>query len=162
MNKIECQKCYGEGIKGNPYDLCEECLDVFNQDFELQVLWESKIYLAKIKRNKMVKELAEMMLEKRMDFLPIEESIQLIKEGITIKTQLNYIAMYEEIEDGYDCEIDDLLERMEEELGIYDSNGKIAVDDYNIMLKSTEDSFERIICPAPTYIDLLIYLDSNG
>lgn len=100
-----------------------------------------------------------MMLEKRLDFLPIEESIELFKQGINLTTTLDYVAYIEEVEDGYDCEIDSLLEQLDEVVGIYDKDGKIDIDDHTISLKLYTDDFERVICPAPTYIDLLKYLD---
>lgn len=98
---------------------------------------------------------AEKMLEEKLDFLPLEESLELIKGGVKLETTMNYIAYTEEVEDGYDCDLEYLFKELDEVYGVYDSEGRFIIDGYTLKLGAEEDSFERIIAPAPTYIDLI-------
>ncbi len=99
---------------------------------------------------------AQKMLEEKLDFLPLEESLELFNAGIELETTFSYGAFTEEVEDGYDCELDFLFSELDEVYGIYDSEGKFKIDNYTLKFLTNEDeSFERIICPAPTYIDLI-------
>lgn len=99
---------------------------------------------------------AQKMLDEKLDFLPIEESLELLNSGEKVETRLNWIAYIEEVADGYDCDIEDMFKELEEAYGIYDDSGKISKYTKCFSLKENDDdSFDREICPAPTYIDLI-------
>lgn len=98
---------------------------------------------------------AEKMLKEKLDFLPLEESLKLLESGLKLETTMNYIAFTEEVEDGYHCELEDLFKELDEVYGIYDSERRFIIDGYTLKLGENEDSFERILAPAPTYIDLI-------
>jgi hypothetical protein len=87
------------------------------------------------------------MLDDKLDFLPLEESLQLIENGIVLKTMFHHVCSTEEIGDEYE-EPRDFVEAIKMVYG--DNHIKIG-NSYNHF-----DEFTYGICPAPTYIDLII------
>ena len=88
---------------------------------------------------------AQKMLDEKLDYLPLEESLQLIEAGIVLETRFHYVCSIEEIGDEFDTP----REFAEAALDFYTDGIEIG-DDY--------DHFEEFtygICPAPTYIDLI-------
>jgi hypothetical protein len=90
---------------------------------------------------------AQKMLDEKLDFLPIEESLQLLESGVELETHFKYVICREEIDE-------DKLENGEPRtwlnayLKIYDS---VEIgDEYDYY-----NEFTLGICPAPTYIDLI-------
>lgn len=100
-------------------------------------------------------EFVEKMLAEKLDFLPLEDALQLNASSEAVETKMNYIAYTEEVEDGYYCELEDLFKELDEVCGIYDTEGNFKIDGYTLRIGIGEDSFERILCPAPTYVDLI-------
>lgn len=109
-----------------------------------------------------IEAIAEWMLENKKVFLPFEESRELFESGVEIKTEVNYFAFIEEVSNGYDYEVDDLLKVLDDVYGIYNEDQTVKLD-YAIFKQvgDAEDSFERLLFPAPTYIELLNYIEHD-
>jgi len=92
---------------------------------------------------------AQKMLEEKLDFLPLEESIELYKSGVKVKTKFWWVMNVEEIENGHDLDTEDLLREYNEVFGLD--------NDYALTIGDEEkfDEFTLELCPAPTYIDLI-------
>lgn len=103
----------------------------------------------------MIQQCINVMLEKRLDFLPLEESISLSYYPIKIDTKFNWIVNSEELDDnGYDMPFADIIEAHHE---LYGENDK----DYLTIGDSDKFSeFTLVLCPAPTYMDLIKYKES--
>lgn len=89
---------------------------------------------------------AQKMLEEKLDFLPLEESLQLVESGVILETRFHYVCSVEELtEDGYNTPRE-YAEASEEIFG-----------EWGIEIGDEErfDEFTYGICPAPTYIDLI-------
>jgi hypothetical protein len=89
---------------------------------------------------------AQKMLDEKLDFLPLEESLQLKEAGVQLKTKFSWVCNIEEIGDEFETSREfadaaiDFYGEDEIEIG----NG---YDHY--------EEFTYEICPAPTYIDLI-------
>jgi len=87
---------------------------------------------------------AQKMLDEKLDFLPLEESLQLKEAGIEVKTKFSWVCSIEEIGDEFETSREfaeaaiDFYGEDEIEVG-YDNHAEFTYD----------------ICPAPTYIDLI-------
>lgn len=103
----------------------------------------------------MIQQFINEMLEKGLDFLPLEESIALFEHSIKIDTKFNWIVNSEELDDnGYNMPFADIIEAHH---GIYGENDK----DYLTIGDSDKFSeFTLVLCPAPTYMDLIKYKES--
>jgi hypothetical protein len=88
------------------------------------------------------------MLEEKLDFLPLKESLELHDSGIVVKTKFGWVICVEEFPDYDELTTEELLERYDE---IYGDN------DYHLSIGDEEkfDEFTLELCPAPTYIDLI-------
>ena len=97
--------------------------------------------------------LAQKMLEEKLDFLPLEDSLELYNSGIRLKTTFWWVIGIEELgtdeKEPYEMTDEELLESYKEVFG--DSDYKLRVG------KEHEefDEFTYNLCPAPTYIDLI-------
>ena len=91
---------------------------------------------------------AEKLLEWKLDFLPLEESLQLVEAGIRLETTFSYVANIEEIADAEDMTPRQVVEEIKEIFG----------NSYGLEIGNRYDHFDEFtleICPAPTYIDLI-------
>lgn len=95
--------------------------------------------------------LAQKMLEEKLDFLPLVESIGLYEAGFHIKTKFSWVVNSEELEDnGEGKEITEVLEEYDEIYGLENT--------WNLKVGKPDDEFDEFtlsLCPAPTYIDLI-------
>lgn len=104
----------------------------------------------KLDKMSLKKKFAQKMLDEKLDFLPLKESIELKESGITLETKFNWIVRSEELEDnGQDMTIEEILKEVEEIYGLE--------NDYALTVGDSEkfDEFTLELCPAPTYIDLI-------
>lgn len=96
----------------------------------------------------MKKELAQMMFDKKLDFLPIEESLRLFEAGELVETTYWWVANIEELGGGEDeMTVREIYMELEEIMG-----------DFGYSIGDPEDHFDEFtyrLCPAPTYIDLI-------
>ena len=94
---------------------------------------------------------AQKMLAEKLDFLPLLESIELQESGVVLKTKFHWVMSSEELEDnGYQKTPSELLEEYDK---IYGSDNTL-----KLRIGESEEQFDEftlIICPAPTYIDLI-------
>jgi hypothetical protein len=99
----------------------------------------------------MKKELAQKMLDGKLNFLPLEDSIQLMESGHDIDTEFYWVIHSEELEDnGYGMSPAELIDAHAD---IYGENDK----DY-LTVGNPHDTFDEFtlkICPAPTYMELI-------
>lgn len=97
----------------------------------------------------MKKQLAQKMLDEKLDFLPVNESIALYNSGEILETKFWWVVNSEELSD--DDGERTLEETLQEAINIYgEANAAEIGDDYNHF-----DEFTFKLCPAPTYIDLI-------
>lgn len=89
---------------------------------------------------------AKKMLDEKLDFLPLEESLQLIEAGVELKTKFSWVCSVEEIDDDFDTR----RQCAEAALDFYGENGVEIGNGYD-----HHEEFTYDICPAPTYIDLI-------
>lgn len=94
---------------------------------------------------------AQKMLDEKLDFLPLIESIQLLESGVTLETKFHWVMRTEELGDDYDeMTSPQLLEACDEIYGLD--------NDYALRIGKSYDEFDEFtleLCPAPTYIDLI-------
>ncbi len=90
---------------------------------------------------------AQKMLDEKLDFLPLEESLQLVECDINLDTRFHYVCSVEEIGDEYETPRE-FAEAIHEVYG--GSDGIEIGDDYDHF-----EEFTHGLCPAPTYIDLI-------
>jgi len=99
----------------------------------------------------MKQKLAQKMLDEKLDFLPLKESIELYDSGVKLETRFSWVVRTEELENnGYDMTTEELLESIEELYGLD--------NDYALTIGDRYDEFDEFtleLCPAPTYIDLI-------
>lgn len=88
---------------------------------------------------------AQKMLDEKLDFLPLEESLQLVEAGIVLETTFHHVCSVEEIGDDYKTPREFAEAAIE-----FNGRGVEIGDDYDHF-----DEFTHGICPAPTYIDLI-------
>lgn len=88
------------------------------------------------------------MLDEKLDFLPLEESLQLVEAGVKIETKFSWVCSVEEIcEDEFETP----REIAEAAIDFYGENWGVEIGNgYN-----HHQEFTYEICPAPTYIDLI-------
>lgn len=100
---------------------------------------------------KLREQLAAKMLEEKLSFLPLKESLELLNSGEELNTHLYWVMNIEEITDnGNGMSIEEILAEFED---IYGLGGNYAL---RIGRKDDEfDEFTLNLCPAPTYIDLI-------
>lgn len=90
---------------------------------------------------------AQKMLDEKLDFLPLEESLQLVEAGVELKTKFSWVCSFEEIGDEFETPrefAEAAIDLYGEYYGVEIGNG------YN-----HHEEFTYDICPAPTYIDLI-------
>ena len=96
----------------------------------------------------MIEKFAEYMLDLKLSFLPLEESLQLKDADINLDTEFHWIAMIEEIPDHWEMGDGEILIELED---IYGQ----PTDMVRVGRKDEFDEFTYVFCPAPTYIDLI-------
>jgi hypothetical protein len=95
---------------------------------------------------------AQKMLDEKLDFLPLQESIDLLGSGIELETRFYWVINTEELgtdeKEPYEMDIEELIENYKEVFG--DS-------DWGLRVGNSEefDEFTLELAPAPTYIDLI-------
>lgn len=103
-------------------------------------------------QEKLKQKFAQKMLDEKLDFLPLEESLQLVESGINLETNFFWVINVEELgtddKEPYEMTTEELLENYQEVFG--DS-------DYGLRVGNSEefDEFTLELAPAPTYIDLI-------
>lgn len=94
---------------------------------------------------------AQKMLEEKLDFLPLKESLELYDSGVKLKTMFSWVMRSEELENnGFDMSTEELLNACEELYGLD--------NDYTLKIGDRYDEFDEFtleLCPVPTYIDLI-------
>jgi hypothetical protein len=99
----------------------------------------------------MIEKLKQKMLDEKLDFLPLKESLELFDSGIKIDTMFWWVMSNEEITgNGDDMTTEELFAEYEELFGM--NNG-----DYLRIGRQGEefDEFTLDLCPAITLGDLL-------
>jgi hypothetical protein len=103
-------------------------------------------------QEKLKQKFAQKMLDERLDFLPLEESLQLVECDINLETNFSWVINIEELgtdeKDPYEMTTQELLENYREVFG--DSNYGLRVGN-----SGQFDEFTLELAPAPTYIDLI-------
>ena len=91
------------------------------------------------------------MLENRLDFLSLENSLKLYESGVELDTRFHWVVCTEELPDnGYGMSSQEIISTHDE---IY---GEGMRDYLKIGDGCNEfDEFTLSLCPAPTYIDLI-------
>lgn len=103
-------------------------------------------------QEKLKQKFAQKMLDEKLDFLPLEESLQLVEADINLDTTLSWVINVEELgtdeKEPYEMTTEELLESYKEVFG--DS-------DWGLRIGNSEefDEFTLELAPAPTYIDLI-------
>ena len=103
-------------------------------------------------QEKLKQKFAQKMLDEKLDFLPLEESLELLDSGVELETHLSWVINVEELgtdeKEPYEMNTEELLESYKEVFG--DS-------DYGLRIGNSEefDEFTLELAPAPTYIDLI-------
>lgn len=94
---------------------------------------------------------AQKMLDEKLDFLPLNESLQLFDSGVELKTRFWWVCRNEELEDnGNDMTTEEIFSSLKEIYG--------DIDDYHLTVGKSYDEFDEFtlgLAPAPTYIDLI-------
>jgi len=99
----------------------------------------------------MKQRLAQKMLDEKLDFLPLKESLELLNSGVKLNTQLSWVVCTEELGDnGYDMTPEQIIEEHGKIYGKDDKKNLTVGNSYNEF-----DEFTLELCPAPTYIDLI-------
>ena len=96
---------------------------------------------------------AQKMLDEKLDFLPLEESIQLVDCDINLDTRFSWVINVEELgtseKEYYEMTTEELLENYREVFGDSDYGLKVGDSDQEF------SEFTMGLAPAPTYIDLI-------
>lgn len=94
---------------------------------------------------------AQKMLDEKLDFLPLLESIELYESGVAYESRFHWVMNSEELENnGYKRTPAQLLEEYDEIYGLGNTSElKIGKSEGEF------DEFTLVVCPAPTYIDLI-------
>ena len=91
------------------------------------------------------------MIEEKLDFLPLKESLELKYSGLELKTRFSWVARSEELENnGDNMSVLEILDSLEEIYG--------EPDDYHLTIGDSYDHFDEFtleLCPAYTIGDLL-------
>ena len=93
---------------------------------------------------------AQKMLDEKLDFLPVKESIELFDSGVKLDTRFWWVMAGEEIENAQDLATEDLFLAYDEIYGLDNEDYLRVGKEYDEF-----DEFTVDICPAPTYIDLI-------
>lgn len=110
-------------------------------------------YNAEFKLDKMsLKEkFAQKMLDEKLDFLPLLESVELAESGVVLETKFHWVVNSEELKDnGEDMTIKEVLKEYDD---IYGSENT-----WDLKIGESGEQFDEFtltLCPAPTYIDLI-------
>lgn len=99
-------------------------------------------------QTELIELLAKRMLEEKLSFLPLEESLQLKDADVNLDTEFYWVGMIEEVPDHWDLDDDNILIEIED---IYGQ----PTDMVRVGRKDEFDEFTHVFCPAPTYIDLI-------
>ena len=95
--------------------------------------------------------LAQKMLDEKLDFLPLKESLELLNSGVRLDTEFSWVVCTEELEDsGDDMTVEQIIEEHKLIYGEDDKNYLKVGKSYDEF-----DEFTLELCPAPTYIDLI-------
>ena len=103
-------------------------------------------------QEKLKQKFAQKMLDEKLDFLPLEESLQLVEADINLETHFSWVIDVEELgsdeKEPYEMTTEELLESYREVFGN---------SDYKLRVGNSEefDEFTLELAPAPTYIDLI-------
>lgn len=99
----------------------------------------------------MKEKFAQKMLNEKLDFLPLKESLQLYNSGVKLETKFWWVCRSEELENnGLDMNLEEILNAVEELYGLN--------NDYALTIGDRYDKFDEFtleLCPAVTYIDLI-------
>lgn len=103
-------------------------------------------------QEKLKQKFAQKMLDEKLDFLPLEESLQLVESDINLETNFFWVINVEELGTDdkklYEMTTEELLENYREVFGDRDCGLRVG--------NSEEfDEFTLELAPAPTYIDLI-------
>lgn len=94
---------------------------------------------------------AQKMLEEKLDFLPLMDSIELQNSGIYLETKFYWVMDSEELEDnGEGKTIEELLKEYDEIYGLENT--------WNLKIGESGEAFSEFtftLCAAPTYIYLI-------
>lgn len=93
---------------------------------------------------------AQKMLDEKLDFLPLKESLELFDSGVKLDTYFWWVMAGEEIENAQDLDTEDLFQAYDELYGLDNSDYLRVGKEYDEF-----DEFTVDLCPAPTYIDLI-------
>ena len=103
-------------------------------------------------QEKLKQKFAQKMLDEKLDFLPLEESLQLVECDINLDTRFYWVINIEELgtdeKESSEMITEELLKSYEEVFG--DS-------DWGLKVGNSEEfsEFTLELAPAPTYIDLI-------
>lgn len=99
----------------------------------------------------MKEKLAQKMLEEKLDFLSLEDSLALYNSEPSVQTRFWWVARTEEIGDEvYNMNSEEIIAE------IYEIYGE--GNDYALTIGDENNHFQEFtypLCPAPTYIDLI-------
>jgi hypothetical protein len=102
-------------------------------------------------QEKLKQKFAQKMLDEKLDFLPLEESLQLLECDINLDTRFSWVCRTEELEDnGEYMTTKQLLASLEDIYG--------EPQDYHLTIGKKYDEYDEFtldLAPAPTYIDLI-------
>jgi hypothetical protein len=92
---------------------------------------------------------AQKMLDDKLDFLPLKESLELHDSGEVVETKFMWVSNVEEVPEHDELTTEEILSELEEVYGV--------LNDYYVTIGDEEkfDEFTLELCPAPTYIDLI-------
>lgn len=98
----------------------------------------------------MKEKFAKKMLEEKLDFLPLEESIALFDSGVELDTRFWWVCRSEELDNnGDDMTTEEIISSLEEIYG--------EPNNYYITVGKQYDEFDEFtlpLAPAPTLADL--------
>jgi len=107
----------------------------------------------KLDKKELKENFANKMLKEKLDFLPLEESLELYNNWIKLETKFWWVYDNEELSwDNWDLEFrwDNLDEIKQEMMKVHNKETFVVWKSYDEFNEFTTD-----ICPAPTYIDLI-------
>ena len=102
-------------------------------------------------QEKLKQKFAQKMLDEKLDFLPLKESLELSRAGVDLETRFWWVCRTEELEEnGDEMSTEEVLSSLEEIYG--------EPSDYFLTIGKIHDEFDEFtldLAPAPTYIDLI-------
>jgi hypothetical protein len=94
-----------------------------------------------------LEKLAQRMVDEKLDFLSLEDSI-VLSEVIDLKTTFYWVGMIEEVENYYELSNEELIKEIDDIYGTPHEMIRVGrTDEFS--------EFTHVFCPAPTYIDLI-------